>query len=260
MEEQINVERLFNLEGKVALVTGSSGGLGKILAEGLAINKAHVILNGRSKDKIEKTFREFRAKGYAVSRAVFDVTKSEEISSAVASLVDETGTPDIIVNNAGINPRYPLEEFPEEEWDAVINTNLKSAFLVSKAFVKAMMMKRSGKIINICSLQSELGRNTIAPYAASKGGLKMLTRNMATEWAQHNIQVNGIAPGYFKTDMTKPLYEDPEFDTWLKNRTPASRWGDPTELLGALFFLASDASSFINGQLIFVDGGITAAI
>lgn len=252
--------KLFNLEGKVALVTGSSGGLGKILAEGLAVNGATVILNGRNQDKLEQTYKEFSGKGYAVTRAVFDVTDSGEILSAASSLIDETGTPDIIVNNAGINPRYPLEDFPEEEWDAVMNTNLKSAFLVSKVFVKGMMLKRWGKIINICSLQSELGRKTIAPYAASKGGLKMLTRNMATEWARHNIQVNGIAPGYFKTEMTKALYENPEFDSWLCNRTPADRWGDPSELLGALIFLASDASSFVNGQLIYVDGGITAAI
>ncbi|MCF8226092.1 MAG: SDR family oxidoreductase [Bacteroidales bacterium] len=260
MNNKLSTKKLFSLEGRTALVTGSSGGLGKTLAEGLALNGTHVILNGRNRAKLEKTFTEFKGKGYAVSHAVFDVTNAEEIQSAVTSLTDETGVPDIIVNNAGINPRYPLEDFPEEEWDAVINTNLKSAFLVSKTFVKGMMVRQSGKIINICSLQSELGRDTIAPYAASKGGLKMLTRNMATEWARHNIQVNGIAPGYFKTAMTKPLFENHEFDAWLRNRTPAGRWGDPEELLGALFFLASDASSFVNGQLIFVDGGITAAI
>jgi len=251
---------IFSITGKLALVTGSSGGLGEVLAEGLARNGAKVIVNGRNPEKVKKTVANFTEKGYKVIGSVFDVTDGAGVTAAAEKIIAEAGIPDIIVNNAGINPRYPLEDFPEEEWDAVINTNLKSAFLVSKAFAKGMIERKSGKIINICSLQSELGRNTIAPYAASKGGLKMLTRNMATEWARHNIQVNGIGPGYFKTDMTRALHENPEFDAWLKNRTPAGRWGDPNELLGALLFLSSDASSFVNGQLIFVDGGITAAI
>lgn len=251
---------LFNLEGKSALITGSSGGLGKVLAEGLARNRVRVIINGRNPDKVNQVVEEFVLKGYKVTGAVFDVTDSEEINAAAEKIIAETGAPDILINNAGINPRYPLEDFPDEEWDAVINTNLKSAFLVSKAFVKEMIKRKSGKIINICSLQSELGRESIAPYAASKGGLKMLTRNMATEWAGHNIQVNGIGPGYYKTDMTKALYENKEFNTWLCKRTPAGRWGDPEELVGPLLFLSSEASSFVNGQLIFVDGGITAAI
>jgi len=251
---------LFNLEGKSALITGSSGGLGKVLAEGLARNRVRVIINGRNPDKVQQVVREFSLKGYAVSGSAFDVTSSTEINIAVQKIIAETGVPDILVNNAGINPRYPLEDFPEEEWDAVVNTNLKSAFLVSKAFAKGMIKRKSGKIINICSLQSELGRKSIAPYAASKGGLKMLTRSMATEWARHNIQVNGIGPGYYKTDMTKALYEDREFAAWLCNRTPAGRWGDPEELIGPLLFLSSEASGFVNGQLLFVDGGITAAL
>ncbi|MEX0988071.1 MAG: SDR family NAD(P)-dependent oxidoreductase [Bacteroidales bacterium] len=253
-------DQLFNLEGKVALVTGSSGGLGKTMAEGLARNGVTVIINGRNREKTEATLKEFREKGYKASVSNFDVTDSKEIRRAVEQISLEPGVPDIIVNNAGINRRHRLEDFPEDGWDAVIDTNLKSAYLVSNAFVKAMIRRGSGKIINICSLQSELGRSTVTPYAASKGGLKMLTRGMATEWAVHNIQVNGIGPGYFKTDMTRPLYENKEFDNWLTRRTPAQRWGEPEELVGTVLFLSSDASGFVNGQLIFVDGGITASI
>ena len=165
-----------------------------------------------------------------------------------------------MVNNAGIQHRAPLEEFKLEDWNKVINTNLTGAFIVSKAVIKGMIERQSGKIINICSLQSELARPSIAPYATAKGGLKMLTRGMATEWAKHNVQVNAIGPGYFKTDMTKSLYENQEFDTWLCKRTPANRWGNPEELIGTLIYLSSQASSFLNGQIIYVDGGITACI
>jgi gluconate 5-dehydrogenase len=248
------------LKGKIALVTGSSGGLGKTFAEGLAMAGATVILNGTNREKATKIYHEFKEKGYDVTLSVFDVTSSKEINKAAEELVHKHGTLDILVNNAGVQHRQAIEEFPEEEWDRVINTNLKALFLVSKAFVKRMIARQSGKIINIGSLQSKLGRATVSPYAASKGGVKMLTRSMAAEWAKHNIQVNGIGPGYFKTELTKVLYEDEEFDTWLKARTPANRWGQPEELVGTLLFLASDASDFVNGQMIFVDGGITASI
>lgn len=248
------------LKGKTALVTGSSGGLGKTLAEGLAMAGATVIINGSNKEKAEKIFKEFKDKGYDVSLAVFDVTSSQQVNQAADELLEKHGNIDILVNNAGVQHRQPLEDFPEEEWDRVINTNLKALFLVSKAFVKHMIERQSGKIINIGSLQSKLGRATVSPYAASKGGVKMLTRSMAAEWAKHNIQVNGIGPGYFKTELTRVLYEDPEFDSWLKARTPAKRWGRPEELVGTLLFLASAASDFVNGQMIFVDGGITASI
>lgn len=248
------------LKGKTALVTGSSGGLGKTLAEGLAKAGATVIVNGSNRAKAEKIYQEFQEKGYDVSLSVFDVTSSSQIDQAAAELLKKHDSVDILVNNAGVQKRQPLEDFPEEDWDRIIDTNLKSLFLVSKAFVKQMMKKGSGKIINIGSLQSKLGRATVSPYAASKGGVKMLTRSMAAEWAKYNIQVNGIGPGYFKTELTRSLYEDPEFDKWLKARTPANRWGRPEELVGTLLFLASAASDFVNGQLIYVDGGITASI
>ncbi len=253
-------DQLFEMKGKTALVTGSTSGIGKALAEGLAKHGVRVIINGRNAEKAEKVKNEFIEKGYSAYASVFDVTRSDEIRQAADRIALDPGVPDIIVNNAGINLRHPLEDFPEEEWDAVIDTNLKSAYLVSKAFIKAMIKRGSGKIINIGSLQSELGRTTITPYAASKGGIKMLTRGMATEWAQHNIQVNAIGPGYYKTPLTRPLYEDPEFDAWLKQRTPARRWGAPEELVGTLLFLGSAASDFVTGQLIFVDGGITASV
>lgn len=248
------------LKGKIALVTGSSGGLGKTFAEGLAMAGATVIINGSNKEKAQKIYDEFKEKGYDVTLAVFDVCSSKEVNKAAEELLQKHGTLDILVNNAGVQNRQPLEEFPEEEWDRIINTNLKALFLVSKAFVKHMIDQGSGKIINIGSLQSKLGRATVSPYAASKGGVKLLTRSMAAEWAKHNIQVNGIGPGYFKTELTKVLYEDKEFDTWLKARTPANRWGKPEELVGTLLYLSSAASDFVSGQMIFVDGGITASI
>jgi gluconate 5-dehydrogenase len=254
------MEQYFSLHGKTALVTGSSGGLGKFFAEGLAKHGAKVIVNGRNKEKLNETVNEFISKSLNVEGYSFDVTNSEDVNKNTRIILKKYGKIDILVNNAGIQKRHPLEDFPEEEFDAVLHGNLKSAFLVSKAFVKPMIESKSGKIINICSLQSELGRNTISPYAASKGGLKMLTRGMATEWAKHNIQVNAIGPGYYKTEMTKALYENKEFDNWLCNRTPASRWGNPEELIGTLVYLASQASSYVNGQIIYVDGGITAAI
>jgi gluconate 5-dehydrogenase len=251
---------LFSVENKKVLVTGSTEGIGKILAEGLAKAGAHVILNGRSPEKVENIVSSFRKEGYVVYGCSFDVTNAEDVESKIFQIEKESGGIEVLVNNAGIQHRAPLEDFNLSDWDSVINTNLKGAFIVSKAVVKSMIERGKGKIINICSLQSELARPTIAPYAAAKGGLKMLTRSMATEWAKYNIQVNGIGPGYFKTAMTKALYEDPNFDEWLRKRTPANRWGNPEELVGTLIFLSSEASSFINGQLIFVDGGITACI
>jgi gluconate 5-dehydrogenase len=253
-------DKLFDLEGRVALVTGSSGGLGRVLAEGLARNGVTVIINGRQVKKVEAVVDSLKGKGYDAVPSPFDVTRPVEIQKAAEQINALYGPPDIVINNAGLNLRHPLEEFPEEDWDTILNTNLKSAYLVSRVFVKPMIRKKEGKIINICSLQSELGRKTIAPYAASKGGLKMLTRAMAAEWAEYNIQVNGIGPGYFKTELTRPLFEDDTFDRWLIDRTPAGRWGEAEELVGTVLFLASKASSYINGQVIYVDGGITAVI
>jgi gluconate 5-dehydrogenase len=251
---------MFNIIEKRVLVTGSTGGIGYILAEGLARAGASVILNGRTEEKVEAAISSFSGKGFKADGFAFDITDAVEVEKSI-SLIEETiGGIDVLVNNAGIQHRGPLEDFKLEDWNRVLNTNLTGAFITARSVVKGMIRRQQGKIINICSLQSELARPSIAPYAVSKGGLKMLTRAMAAEWARHNIQVNGIGPGYFKTPMTRALYENPEFDVWLCKRTPAGRWGNPEELIGTLIFLSSEASSFINGQLIYVDGGITACI
>ncbi|UCE04402.1 MAG: SDR family oxidoreductase, partial [bacterium] len=191
---------------------------------------------------------------------LFDVRDETKIIEKVAYIEQEIGSINILINNAGIQIRSPLEEFKSDDWRRLIDINLTGAFLVSKAVVQGMIKRNSGKIINVCSIQSELARPTIAPYTASKGGLKNLTKGMATDWGKYNIQVNGIAPGYFKTEMTKSLYEDPEFDAWLCARVPTNRWGDPLELVGAAIFLASKASDYINGHLLYVDGGLMACV
>lgn len=252
--------KLFDLSGNIALITGSGGGLGLFMARGLAAHGAKVILHGRNRQKLEAASRELLEAGLDVVTTKFDVTDAGAIEGGVNAIVQEHGAIDIMVNNAGMQHRGPLEEFPEDAWDKIISTNLKAPWLIAKAVVGDMIRRRKGKIINICSMQSELGRPTITPYATSKGGLKMLTKGMAVEWAKHNIQVNGIGPGYFKTDMTRALYEDPEFDQWLCSRTPSNRWGEPEELIGALVFLASDASSYVNGQILYVDGGLLASV
>lgn len=254
------MKNIFNIKGKVALVTGSTGALGNTFARGLAQHGATVILNGRNNAKLVEKVQELVDEGFKAYGFAFDVTRSEEINVAISRIENEVGPVDILVNNAGINLRASLEEFKNEDWDKVIGINLTGPYLVAKAVVQSMIKRKSGKIINIGSVQNELGRPTIAPYAASKGGLKMLTKGMATDWAKYNIQVNGIGPGYFKTEMTKPLYENPEFDAWLCGRTPSKRWGDPEELMGALLFLASDASSYVNGHMIYVDGGLLASV
>jgi gluconate 5-dehydrogenase len=250
----------FKILGKRILITGSTSGIGFILAKGLAKEGATVIINGRTRDKIDAAISSFNKQGLKVIGSHFDITNEEGVEKSISKIENELGGIDVLVNNAGIQQRAPLEEFTLENWNKIINTNMTGAFIVSKAVAKGMIQRKCGKIINICSLQSELARPTIAPYATAKGGLKMLTRAMATEWAKHNIQVNGIGPGYFKTEMTKALWENAEFDTWLCKRTPANRWGNPEELVGTLIYLSSEASSFINGQLIYVDGGITACI
>lgn len=251
---------LFNIEGKIALVTGSTGGLGNTLAKGLAAYGATVILHGRNQDKLNQKVTELKDEGFQVHGYTFDIRKSKEVKEAVERIEKEVGPVDILVNNAGITLRAPLEDFKEDDWNAIIDTNLTGAFMVAKAVVQSMIQRKSGKIINISSVQSEQGRSTIAPYTASKGGLKLLTKGMAIDWAQYNIQVNGIGPGYFKTELTKPLYENPEFDAWLCGRTPSNRWGEPKELIGALIFLSSPASSYVNGHMLYVDGGLLATL
>lgn len=251
---------LFDLTGKTALITGSSRGIGFELARGLAEAGAKIILNSANKDNLQTAVSKLANEGFEVYGALFDVTDKQQIEEQLISVEKQAGPIDILINNAGIQIRAPLEAFNLSEWKKIIDINLTGVFLVSQYVSKGMIARRSGKIINICSLQSELGRPTIAPYAASKGGVKMLTKAMAAEWAKYNIQVNGIGPGYFITDMTRTLAEDEKFDSWIKNRTPAGRWGDVKELIGAAIFFASDASSFINGQILYIDGGLSSVV
>ena len=252
--------QLFDLSGKVALITGSSQGFGLTIARGLGQTGATIVLNGRDEAKLQKAISTLRQEGLTVHGLSFDITKADQIKEKISSCEREVGPIDILVNNAGVQRRAPLETFEESTWREILETNLTGIFLVTKQVVPGMIARRLGKIINICSIQSEVGRPTIAPYTASKGGVKMLTKAMAVEWGKHNIQVNGIGPGYFITEMTRPLTEDPKFDAWLRSRTPAGRWGDPSELVGTAVYLASQASDFVNGQIIYVDGGILAAL
>jgi gluconate 5-dehydrogenase len=251
---------LFDLTGKVALVTGSSRGLGYTIAEGLGRAGATVVLNGVNTERLNQSVIELKNAGINTHGAAFDVTDGAQIQEQVARVETEIGPVDILFNNAGIQIRKPLEIFEEADWRRLFDVNLTGAFLVAKAVAQGMIARRAGKIINICSVQSELARPSIAPYAASKGGLKMLTKGMATDWGKYNIQVNGLGPGYFVTEMTQPLVDDEKFDTWLRGRTPANRWGEPEELIGAAVFLASKASSYVNGHILYVDGGMIACV
>ena len=251
---------LFDLSGRVALVTGSSRGIGLTLARGLAAHGARVVLNARAADVLERAVAELRAEGYVVDGRLFDVTDADAVEAAVGEIEAVIGPIDILVNNAGIQQRAPLHEFPVDGWRRVLDTNLTAVFLVGAAVARRMIPRGRGKIINICSLTSELGRQTIAPYAASKGGVKMLTRGMCADWARYGIQVNGLAPGYITTEMNRALMEDAAFDGWVRGRTPAGRWGDPAELVGTAVFLSSAASDFVNGQVLIVDGGISAVL
>jgi gluconate 5-dehydrogenase len=251
---------LFDLTGRTALITGSSQGLGLALARGLAQAGAAIVLNGRDEKKLGVAAETLRAEGARVTTAAFDVTDGAASAAAVAKTEAEFAPIDILVNNAGIQRRAPLAEMTEEQWRAVIDTNLTSAFLVSRAVAPRMIARGAGKIINICSVMIEVSRPTIANYAAAKGGLKMLTRAMAVEWAKHGLQCNGIAPGYFVTELNKALVENVDFNKWICGRTPAGRWGQPHELAGAAIFLASRASDFVNGQILTVDGGLLASL
>lgn len=251
---------LFDLRGRTALVTGASQGLGLVLARGLGQAGCRIILNGRDPSRLDQAALALRSLGIEILTAPFDVTQAKQINEGLERIAHEAPIIDILVNNAGIQRRAPLAEMDETAFRQVIDANLTSAFLVSRAIVPKMIERKQGKIINICSLMSELGRLGTGNYAAAKGGLRMLTRAMATEWAHDNIQANGIGPGYFLTDMTRTLADDPTFDTWIKQRTPAGRWGHPDELIGAAVFLASEAASFVNGQILYVDGGLLAAI
>jgi gluconate 5-dehydrogenase len=254
------VQELFSLKGKRALITGSSQGIGLAIAEGLAQAGARVVLNGRNLKKLENAKTELETKGIKSSAANFDVTNEKEVSIAIDYIEREQGPIDILFNNAGMQFRAPLEEYPADKFRELMRVNVESAFLVGKAVARHMIARKAGKIINICSVQSELGRPSIAPYTATKGAIKMLTKGMCADWARHNIQVNAIGPGYFKTPLNQALVDNPEFSSWLEKRTPAGRWGNVDELVGAAVFLASGASSFINGHILYVDGGITSVL
>jgi len=254
------IERLFALHGVVALVTGSTGGIGLALARGLAKAGATVVVNGRDAEKVEDVVSELLDSGANAYGAAFDVTQRAAVGNAVAWIEREIGPIDVLINNAGIQRRGPLEDYPEDTWRELMRANLDSVFYVGQAVAKHMIPRKSGRIINIGSVQSELARINIAPYTASKGAVKMLTKGMATDWGPHGLRVNAIAPGYFKTELNKALVEDEKFSGWLTARTPMARWGEVEELIGAAIFLASNASSFVNGHILYVDGGITACL
>lgn len=247
---------LFDLTGRTALITGSVRGIGLSLAEGLGEAGATVIVNGRQQSAVDEAVARLLAKGYKARGAVFDVADEAAVIAAFATF-DTAGVEiDILINNAGIQFRKPMVELELKDWQRVIDTNLNAAFLVGREAAKRMIARgRGGKIINIASLTSEAARATVAPYTAAKGGIKMLTRSMAAEWAKFNIQANSIGPGYILTEMNTSLIENPEFDAWVKSSNPAGRWGKPEELAGTAVYLASNASNYVNGQIIYVDGG-----
>lgn len=250
----------FDLSGRTALVTGSSRGIGLALALGLQSAGARIILNGRNTQNLEKVRNERFDVTNPVDILSFDVTDYTAAREAIDGYEDQDGPIDILVNNAGTMHRAPLEEFPEAEFMRLLNTNIASLFNVGQAAARHMIPRGAGKIINIASVQTALSRPGIAPYAATKGAVGNLTKGMATDWAQHGLQCNAIAPGYFETELTEALVSDPDFSAWLKGRTPAGRWGKVEELAGACIFLASDAASFVNGHTLYVDGGITACL
>lgn len=248
----------FSLAGKVAVVTGASRGLGEAMAFALAGAGADLAIFGREQSTIDDAAQRIKdATGRKIMPVVADVGDVSAVESSVQNVAKEFGAIDILLNNAGINKRIPAMEISEEDWDAVVDVNLKGAFFMSRECAKVMAPRRQGKIITILSLTSFMGLPTVVPYSAAKGGMNQLTKLMAVEWADHNIQVNGIAPGYFRTALTEPVRAD-ERNAWVLNRTPAGRWGEPIELCGALIFLASNASNFVTGQILYIDGGFTS--
>lgn len=251
---------IFSLKDKTVFLSGSYRGLGFSIAEALGKVGAKVILNGRSSDGIALSVKKLEEKGIRVRGYAFDITRQEEVSENIRKILCENGPVDVLVNNAGIQRRGNLEVLPLEYWQESMDLNLTAAFMLSQQFVNGMIERKTGKIINICSLMSSITRPTTGAYTASKGALLMLTKSMAVEWAQYNIQANAIAPGYFHTEMTDSLVRDEKFNAWISGRTPARRWGKPEDLGGLAIFLASHASDFINGQCIYVDGGLSAAI
>ena len=251
---------LFDLTGKTALITGAAGGIGETLARGLAGAGARVVLNGRRRDVLETLAAAMAREGLQTGILVFDVTDHAAARAAVDAYEGESGPIDILVNNAGIQIRGPLEEFDPADFERILATNVSGAFNTAQACANHMIARRAGKIVNIASVQTASARKGIAPYTASKGAVGNLTKGMATDWAQYGIQANAVAPGYFETPLNKALIEDPSFNAWLTARTPAGRWGRLEELVGACIFLASDASSFVNGHVLYVDGALTASL
>ncbi|MCE2909477.1 MAG: 3-oxoacyl-ACP reductase FabG [Burkholderiaceae bacterium] len=252
--------RTFRLDGRLALVTGSSTGIGLALARGLAQAGAPVVLNGRDRVRLAAAATALRAEGHTVHESAFDATDAAAVEAAVASIEAQQGPIEILVNNAGITRRAPFTELRVEDWNAVMSTNVSGPFLVGQAVARRMVARRRGRIVNICSVMSELGRPGTAAYTASKGALKMLTKAMAIELAAHGITVNGIGPGYFATELTAPLVADEQFSAWVAKRAPIGRWGRVEELAPVAVFLASDAAAFVNGHVLYVDGGMTAAL
>ncbi|NDV48168.1 MULTISPECIES: SDR family oxidoreductase [unclassified Salipiger] len=251
---------LFDLTGRTALVTGSTMGIGHALARGLAQAGAKVLLNGRNPQRLEEAVATLRSEGLEADALGFDVTDHDSVRAAIDGYEAEHGPIDILINNAGMQHRGPLEEFEPEAFDRLMRTNVYSAFYVGQACARHMIGRGQGRIVNIASVQSALARPGIAPYTASKGAITNLTKGMATDWAKHGLNCNAIAPGYFKTPLNAALVADPEFSSWLEKRTPAGRWGEVDELVGACVFLCAPASSFVNGHTLFVDGGITASL
>ena len=262
----MDIQKSFSLEGRVALVTGAAYGIGFAMAEALAQAGAKIAFNCRSQEHMDKALAAYAEKGIEVRGYICDVTDEAQVANMVAEIEKELGAVDILVNNAGIIKRIPMIEMSAAEFRQVVDIDLNAPFIVSKAVIPGMIKKGHGKIINVCSMMSELGRETVSAYAAAKGGLKMLTRNIASEYGQYNIQCNGIGPGYIATPQTAPLREvQPDgsrhpFDKFIVGKTPAARWGNPEDLMGPVVFLASEASDFVNGHILYVDGGILAYI
>jgi gluconate 5-dehydrogenase len=251
----------FDITGNVALVTGSSRGIGRALAEGLVEAGARVVLNGRDADALERARADLAQRPGATVLAVpFDVTDSASVAAGVARVEELAGPIDILVNNAGMQRRAPFTEFADDDWDALLATNVTSAFLVGRAVSRSMVARGRGRIVNVCSLQSEVARPGIAAYAATKGAVKMLTKGMCADLAGHGITVNGLGPGYFATELTQALVDDVEFSDWVRRRTPAGRWGRLSDLVGPLLFLCSPAAGFVNGQILYVDGGMLSVL
>ena len=253
-------DALFDISGRTVLVTGSSRGIGRALAAGLADRGCVVVVNGRDPERLERTRAELASSGAAVHAAAFDVTDPGSVESGVAQIIEAHGGIDILVNNTGMQHRAPVTDFSDQDWHALLRTNLSSAFFMTRTVARGMVARGAGKVVNICSLQSEVARPGIAAYAATKGALKMLTKGLCADLAPHGVQVNGIGPGYFETELTAALVEDPEFSAWVRGRTPAGRWGRTDDLVGALVFLSSSASDFVNGHILYVDGGMLAVL